>query len=598
MSLGVKSTLLAIAVYAALLALLAWSLERGLASLDARAAGETIGLIARERAAPLIEYALGVFQMPDATGRRLLHEKIEDVVRISEVASSVTVVDRNGEVLASDRAAPGPRPSAEALFGSQPPDVKVEPFPSPWLHGGDYVAYVPIVNQGQLLGYVELAFHHGDIAALYGQARRRLLFAAVAGLAVVVLLGGLLQVQLTRRAAAIARTLEDPSYAAQNPRFARTRDEFAQPLAAASRVRTALNAAQLETSRLERDLRILDQVTHVGVVLVTKGSQPDFANARALELLGASSLAELRALWPRALDVLGPSLDGSRPREGRTSLVIDAFPVAGGTRRLRVEVDGWGHPGEDQNMVLLSDAKVLDTLESDVRLASQLEIVTSLFRTLTHELKAPLSAMMINLDLLRETLAASGASDDVRGRQERYVALLREELARLNRSLADLLSQNVSANEAPEHFDLRRAVEEIGGLLAAQARRQHVQFTTRLPERPVALVGYRDRLKQALLNVSVNALEALPNGGSLDIEMATENGNARIAVADSGPGIPPEILKRIYERDFTTKRNGSGIGLYVARALVQLHGGQIRVESRPDAGTRVEIVLPLLAARA
>ena len=151
MSLGVKSTLLAIAVYAALLALLAWSLERGLASLDARAAGETIGLIARERAAPLIEYALGVFQMPDATGRRLLHEKIEDVVRISEVASSVTIVDRNGEVPASDRDAPGPRPSAEALFGSQPPDVKVEPFPSPWLHGGDYVAYGAILNQGHLL---------------------------------------------------------------------------------------------------------------------------------------------------------------------------------------------------------------------------------------------------------------------------------------------------------------------------------------------------------------------------------------------------------------------------------------------------------------
>jgi two-component system, sporulation sensor kinase D len=156
----------------------------------------------------------------------------------------------------------------------------------------------------------------------------------------------------------------------------------------------------------------------------------------------------------------------------------------------------------------------------------------------------------------------------------------------------------VSANEAPERFDLRRAVEEIGGLLAAQARRQHVQLTTRLPERPVALIGYRDRLKQALLNVSVNALEALPNGGSLDVEMAAENGNARIAVADSGPGIPPEILKRIYERDFTTKRNGSGIGLYVARALVQLHGGHIRVESTPDVGTRVEIVLPLLAARA
>ncbi len=595
MSLGVKTTLLAIAVYAALLAGLGWSLERGLAALDARAAGKTIGLIARERAAPLVDYALGVFQMPDETARRLLREKIEDVVMLSELASSVTIVRQDGQVMASDRPSPAQRPRAEVLFGRRPADVKVEPFPSPWLHGGDYVAYVPIMEQGALLGYVELGFHHGEIAALYGEARRRLLFAAVAGLAAVVVLGGLLHVQLTRRAAAIARALEDPSYAAENPRVTRTRDEFAQPLAAASRVRTALNAAQLETSRLERDLRVLDQVTNVGVVLLMRGSQPDFANARGLELLGVKSLAELRALWPRALDVLRPSFDGLRPRDGRTSAVVEDFPVAGGTRRLRVELDGRSQVGEDQCMVLLSDPKVLDTLETDVRLASQLEAVTSLFRTLTHELKAPLAAMMINLDLLRQSLVGSGASEEVRGRQERYVAILREEMARLNRSLADLLSQNVPANEAPERFDLRRAVEEIGGLLAAQARRQHVQFTTRLPERPVTLVGYRDRVKQALLNVSVNALEALPNGGSLEVAMEAENGSARIAVADSGPGIPPDVLKRIYERDFTTKRNGTGIGLYVARALVQLHGGKIRVESRPELGTRVEIVLPLLA---
>ncbi len=594
MSLGVKTTLLAIAVYAALVAGLAWSLARGLASLDTRAAGQTIGLLARERAAPLVEYTLGVLEMPDATARRLLREKIEDVLVLSELLSSVSVVGSDGQVIASDRPQPGRRPRPETLFGSKPPEVKVEPYPSPWLRGGDYIAYVPIVEQGVLRGYVQLAFHHQEIAALYGEARRRLLVAAVGGLAALVLLGGLLHVQLTRRAAAIARTLEDPSYA-EPARLAHTRDEFAQPLLAASRVRSALNEAQLETSRLERDLRVLDQVTNVGVVLVTGAREPDFANARALELLGVASLGELRALWLRALDVLGPCLDGQRPRVGRSGAVVVDFPVAGGQRRLRVELDGRAAAGEDQCLVLLSDPEVLDTLESDVRLASQLEAVTRLFRTLTHELKAPLSAMMINLDLLRESLAVSEGRDEVRGRQERYVALLREELARLNRSLADLLSQNVPVNETAERFDLRRAVEEIGGLLAAQARRQRVELTTRLPEGPVALVGYRDRLKQALLNVSVNALEALPNGGRLELEVAAENGSACIAVADSGPGIPPEVIARIYERDFTTKRNGSGIGLCVARALVQLHGGQIRVDSGRGAGTRVEIVLPLLA---
>src|SRR5262245_50566294 len=401
MSLGIRTTLLATVLYAVLLAALGWSLEPGLTSLDARAAGETIGLIARERAAPLVEYAIGSMQMPDETGRRLLQEKIDDVVMLSELDSSVTVVGRDGQVLASDRPAPGPRPRPDMLFSGPTPKVRVEPFPSPWLHGGDYVAYVPIANQGALLGYIELAFHHEEIASLYGQARRRLLLAAVGGLAAVVLFGSLLHVQLSRRAAAIARTLEDPAYAAEPARLRRHKDDFTHSLVAASRVRNALNQAQLVASRLERDLRILDQVTNVGVVLVMRGAEPDFANARAFELLGVKSLTELRTLWPQALDVLRPWYDGLSSREGRTSALVEAFPVAGGTRRLHVELDGRSQDGEEQCMVLLSDPRVLATLESDVRLASQLEAVTGLFRTVTHELKAPLSAMMINLDMLR-----------------------------------------------------------------------------------------------------------------------------------------------------------------------------------------------------
>jgi signal transduction histidine kinase len=119
-------------------------------------------------------------------------------------------------------------------------------------------------------------------------------------------------------------------------------------------------------------------------------------------------------------------------------------------------------------------------------------------------------------------------------------------------------------------------------------------LSTHLPSEPVLLLGHRDRLKQALLNVAVNALEAMPHGGRLEFEMAAARGAARIAVADTGPGIPAELLDRVDEWDFTTKDEGSGLGLYMARALVSLHGGQLRVQSPPGGGTRVEIGLPLL----
>jgi signal transduction histidine kinase len=96
------------------------------------------------------------------------------------------------------------------------------------------------------------------------------------------------------------------------------------------------------------------------------------------------------------------------------------------------------------------------------------------------------------------------------------------------------------------------------------------------------------------LNVAVNALEAMPKGGRMRIELERREDCARVAVRDTGPGIPAELLARIYESDFTTKGGGSGIGLYVARAVVELHGGSIEAHSTVGRGTDVQVDLPLV----
>jgi len=147
-----------------------------------------------------------------------------------------------------------------------------------------------------------------------------------------------------------------------------------------------------------------------------------------------------------------------------------------------------------------------------------------------------------------------------------------------------------------ERFDLTATLRELGTLLGPQAYRQGVELALDLPPCEVPLVGHKDRLKQAFLNILVNGLEAMPDGGRLEIQMILDDGHGRISFRDNGRGIPAEILERIYEADFTTKGEGSGIGLHVARALVQLHGGGISVKSADGRGTDVVIDLPLVSS--
>jgi signal transduction histidine kinase len=201
--------------------------------------------------------------------------------------------------------------------------------------------------------------------------------------------------------------------------------------------------------------------------------------------------------------------------------------------------------------------------------------------------------MMIHLDLLRESLARSGAAGEGREAEQNYMVVLRQELERLNRSLSEVLTQALPTPDQRNRFDLREALQELGTLLAPQARRQGVHFEMRMPEASVELVGYRDRLKQSFLNIAVNALEAMPAGGRMGVEMQTLESAVTVRISDTGPGIPEEVLARIYERDFTTKGTGSGIGLYVARALVEMHGGEIHVDSH-ERGTMVEVRLPIV----
>lgn len=584
MKLGLKSTLGLFAGYLLLMAAFALGIHHWLGSVEERLSADTVGLIAREHASLVLERSLETLHSRDQDSRRRLRERIEDLTLLSESVSSLAVVDRDGQVIESDEPRQHARlPAASVVLGN-PPQARVErATPRSFLQGGDYVVFLPLLEGQQLSGYLRIVLHSDRIATLYQQGRASLMRLTLLGLAGVGALGAFLQVQLSRRAATITAVLEGtrPPLA----RLAQT-DEFARALKAASRVKGALEDARRQSARRGQQVGALADLLRVGVVLVRRDFEVDYASDRARELLGSTDEPTFKQAWEALRPLIREAAGRPAPDDGSRTVLIKGHGV------VEAELHPLEAEGCDDYVVLLRNPGALEALEADARLASQLEGLGRVYRTMAHELRAPLSAMMINLDLLRESLAEREASDaEPAERQRRYVEVLRDELIRLNGSLHGILTQTVPEAK-PSAFDIAESLSDLVTLLAPQARRQGIELQARLADRPLRVRGYPDRLRQAFLNVAVNALEAMPRGGTLVVEARRQDGHTLVALRDTGPGIPPESLERIYEPDYSTKQGGSGIGLYVARALVELHGGTIRVESGVGRGTEVKVTLP------
>ena len=207
-------------------------------------------------------------------------------------------------------------------------------------------------------------------------------------------------------------------------------------------------------------------------------------------------------------------------------------------------------------------------------------------RAVVHDLKSPLAAVRAIAELLR---AGTAAADPSRRRLE----TLMDEVDRMSQMANDLLR---FAGAAPP---LERVPVALADLvrrtlepLRARAEASRVVLTERL-ETGVAVLGDAPRLMRVLHNLVANALEAMPGGGGLTVVCARENGGAVLRVIDQGCGMPEDVRRRIFEPLYThNKPGGSGLGLSIARAIVEDHGGAIAVDSAPGRGTTVSVRLP------
>jgi len=238
-------------------------------------------------------------------------------------------------------------------------------------------------------------------------------------------------------------------------------------------------------------------------------------------------------------------------------------------------------------------AESAETANQSLRGLAELGSVTG---ALAHEIKNPLSTIGLNLSLLAEDLGDSPQ------RLKNRLEVVQRETARLREFLDDFLRYAGKLELDRRPTDLHRLLQELVDFFAPQAQLQKVQLRLRPPgPGSAAILAQIDpkAIKQAVLNLMLNAVQAMSGGGELLLSATpSDNGKAVIDVIDTGPGIPPEALDKIFQADYSTKKGGTGLGLPMARRIAEEHGGALTVHSEPGKGSDFSLTVPLAAAPA
>jgi PAS domain S-box-containing protein len=335
----------------------------------------------------------------------------------------------------------------------------------------------------------------------------------------------------------------------------------------------------------------LDQVLgslQEGVVLFTNESRVVLVSASAERFLGRSRE-----------ETLGKPVEEiftDANKLGR--IVLDAFALhhvisqreieLENGRRIQIALDFIAERGQRIGALLtMRDAESVRQLEDELELSQRIAAIGRLTSGVAHEVKNPINAIVVHLELLREKMRAG--DDDSR----RHADIIGKEIHRLDRVVKALVDFNRPIEPRFNNVDLRRVVEDVTLLASPDAARSGVQIVPHLGTGPLPVKADTDLIKHALLNIVLNGVQAMENGGMLEIATRQDNSSAVIEVRDQGRGISPEIRDKVFNLFFTTKKEGSGIGLAMSYRVMQLHGGSLSFESQQGVGTVFRLTLPL-----
>jgi signal transduction histidine kinase len=240
-------------------------------------------------------------------------------------------------------------------------------------------------------------------------------------------------------------------------------------------------------------------------------------------------------------------------------------------------------------LVTLHDLESVEAIESELELSRRMAAIGRLTSGVGHEVKNPINAIVVHLELLKNKLGEGNTQ------AARHLEVIDAEIHRLDRVVQTLVDFSRPVELQLKEQDLRQPIGDVLTLAFDELSTRNVTLESSMASNPVIANVDADLLKQAVINVIQNGAQAMPEGGRLRVVLEEDKKNAVLRIADEGTGISEEIRDKIFDLYFTTKSEGSGIGLAMTYRILQLHHGSVEVQSNVSRGTEFVLRIPLAA---
>jgi len=370
------------------------------------------------------------------------------------------------------------------------------------------------------------------------------------------------------------------------------RDEYGQVTEKIAHLGRQMRDAREIFSALKNNVDQIMSSLQDGLMLFTRDSKVVLVSASVERFLGRS---RRELLGRNAKDIFSAE-------SPLGALLLDAFRLhhnieqremeSTNGRRVEVSLDFIHEKGTQIGALLtMRDAESARRIEDEIELSRRISASGRVTRGVAHEVKNPINAIVLHLQLLRNKMQQIDPDTG------RHVDIIDNEIHRLDRVVQILVDFTRPRELHLEDADLKLVLEEVILLASPDAAQHGVKIARQLPAETVPVKVDVDLIKQAMLNVVLNGVQAMPNGGSLTITAYRDEDAVITEIKDEGTGIPAAVQEKVFELYFTTKKTGSGIGLAQTYQIMQWHYGSVDFDSQEGKGTTFRLRLPLAEVR-